>query len=60
MSTKTVSEKPEAAKKPGLISRMFQKLDASMKRKAEASSQSCCCGDSDSEGKSSGRGGKCC
>jgi len=46
---------PETAKKPGFLGRLFQKLDDSMKQKAEEKSQSgCCCGGSDTEGE------KCC
>ena len=47
----------EVEKKPGLFQRLFQKLDAKMKEKADASTDACCCEDSDSD-KSSGN--KCC
>ncbi|MCH6255075.1 hypothetical protein MLD52_00845 [Puniceicoccaceae bacterium K14] len=41
-------------KKPGLFGRLFQKLDNSMKEKAdEKAEQGSCCGDD-------GKGGKCC
>lgn len=40
--------------KPGFFGRMFQKLDDSMKAKADAKAQDNCCSGSD------GKGGKCC
>ncbi|MGB0744036.1 MAG: hypothetical protein ACPGSB_05880 [Opitutales bacterium] len=44
----------EAKEKPGLFTRIFSKLDASMKEKADAQEPSSCCnGDN-------GKGGKCC
>jgi len=43
----------ETEKKPGFFSRMLQKLDNSMKQKAEKSQQSSCCSGDD-------KGGKCC
>jgi hypothetical protein len=42
-------------KKPGFFGRLFQKLDSSMKQKAEEKSkQGSCCGGKDR------KGGKCC
>lgn len=52
---KTLTQAPaEAEKKPGLFKRFVQKLDDSMKQKAEEKAQqgSCCGG--------GGKGGKCC
>jgi hypothetical protein len=42
-------------KKPGFIGKIFQKLDAAMKQKAdEKSQQNSCCGQGNN------KGGKCC
>jgi hypothetical protein len=55
MSEQTVTPEPKTEKKPGFFGRIFQKLDNSMKQKAEEKSQQgSCCGGSDS------KGGKCC
>jgi hypothetical protein len=48
------NEATEAEKKPGLFGRIFQKLDNSMKQKADEKSQQSCCGGKDD------KGGKCC
>ena len=48
------TEAPASAKKPGLFGLIFQKLDDSMKQKADAQSQQSCCGGKDD------KGGKCC
>jgi hypothetical protein len=57
--SETKTEKTEtnqtAEKQPGLFGRIFKKLDASMKQKADANSQQGCCGGDDD-----GKGGKCC
>jgi hypothetical protein len=46
----------EPEKKPGLIKRLVEKLDRSMKAKADEKAKSgCCCG-----GGSDDKGGKCC
>jgi hypothetical protein len=57
----TQNEKPQTTetkaegKQTGFFGRIFQKLDDSMKQKAETKSkQSSCCGGKD------GKGGKCC
>lgn len=56
MKEKCCEEKPAEPKKPGFFKRLVDKLDDSMKAKAEEkSSQSSCCG-----GSGSGKGGKCC
>ncbi|NBB80429.1 MAG: hypothetical protein GVY36_13475 [Verrucomicrobia bacterium] len=47
-------ETTDATKKPGLFGRIFQKLDDSMKQKADEQSQQSCCGGKDD------KGGKCC
>lgn len=44
----------QTAKKPGFFGRILQKIDASMKQKAEQKSKSDCCGGDNS------KGGKCC
>lgn len=49
---KTEDTAPEA--KSGFFTRIFTKLDQSMKEKAEAKAQDNCCSGSD------GKGGKCC
>jgi hypothetical protein len=56
-STQTPSTTNEAAteKKPGFFGRLFQKLDSSMKQKAEEKAQEGCCGGDDKS-----KGGKCC
>jgi hypothetical protein len=44
------------AEKPGFFKRMFDKLDKSMKEKAEKQAEEgCCCSDEES-----GKGDKCC
>ncbi len=48
------TEKPSSEKKPGVFGRIFQKLDDSMKQKADEKSQESCCGGKDD------KGGKCC
>ena len=57
MSNSTVEQKEnsecKSEKKPGFFGRIFQKMDASMKAKAEAKGESCCGGDDS-------KGGKCC
>lgn len=55
-TTQQTETNPQAAKKQsGFIGRLFEKLDKSMKQKAdEKSRESSCCGSSD------GKGGKCC
>lgn len=51
------SRKPETNEKPGFFKRIVDKVDASMKKKAdEKTLQSGCCGSEESDGK----GGKCC
>jgi hypothetical protein len=50
-------KKSETNEKPGFFKRIVDKVDTSMKKKAdEKSQQSSCCGSEDSGGK----GGKCC
>ena len=52
-TTQATQEKPAAEKKEGFFGRLFNKLDASMKKKAEEQEKSgCCCSD--------GKGDKCC
>ena len=52
------SDETMTPEKPGFFKRMFEKLDKSMKEKADKQSGSgCCCGDSDDE---SAKGTKCC
>jgi hypothetical protein len=49
------AETAKNEKQPGIFGRIFQKLDESMKQKAETKSkQGSCCGGSD------GKGDKCC
>ncbi len=46
----------EPEKKPGLFKRLVEKLDRSMKAKAdEKAASGCCCGDGSDD-----KGGKCC
>ncbi len=54
--TKDIKMAPEA-KPPGLFTRMIERLDRTMKEKAEkkAAESSCC-----SPGGKDGKGGKCC
>ena len=53
--TQTQTETSTAKKEPGFFGRMVQKLDDSMKQKAEEKAeQGSCCGNND------GKGGKCC
>lgn len=59
MNESTIEKTPRSetarAKKPGFLGRIFQKLDRSLKQKAdEQAQQGSCCGGSD------GKGGKCC
>jgi len=44
----------ESTRKPGIFGRIFQKLDDSIKQKAEKQSRQSCCGDKDD------KGNKCC
>jgi hypothetical protein len=48
----------ETGKKPNVFQRLWQKLDAKMQQKAEASSGSCCCSEGDKSGKKTDD--KCC
>lgn len=48
------TETANAEKKPGLFGRIFQKLDDSMKQKADEKSRQSCCGGKDN------KGNKCC
>jgi len=52
--TESCCSSSETEKKPGFFSRLVQKIDGSLKQKAEQKSQDGdCCG-------GSGKGGKCC
>jgi hypothetical protein len=54
MSQETAKSAPASSeKKPGFFSRIFQKLDSSLKQKAEAKEGQSCC-------KGGGKGGSCC
>jgi len=50
-------ETKETTAKPGFFQRVFTKIDAVMKEKAEAKANSCCCS---GDGKGKDKGGKCC
>ena len=53
--TQTQTQTSTAKKEPGFFGRMVQKMDDSMKQKAEEKAeQGTCCGGSE------GKGGKCC
>lgn len=54
-TTEKKTQSQSAKKEPGFFGRIVQKLDDSMKQKAEEKSgQGTCCGGND------GKGGKCC
>ncbi|MGC9450451.1 MAG: hypothetical protein ACP5I4_03305 [Oceanipulchritudo sp.] len=57
MTTTETSQKHEneSREKPGFFKRLFKKLDASMKEKAEKQAEEGCCCDSGKD-----KGGKCC
>ena len=54
-TNKVTEQKAGQAGKQGWMARLVEKLDASMKAKAEIKSQSSCCCADDGKG-----GGKCC
>ncbi|NDV62609.1 hypothetical protein G0Q06_09115 [Puniceicoccales bacterium CK1056] len=53
----TTSTHSPSGKKPNVFQRLWQKLDAKMQAKAEASAGNCCCDDGKSDKKA---GDKCC
>lgn len=53
--TQSVNQAP-SSEKPGLLKRLFDKVDAAMKAKADEKAESGCCCSSESKDKS----GKCC
>ena len=55
MKNETTENKEAAAAKPGFFTRILNKVDSSMKAKADEAAKNQCCG-SDKKGK----GGKCC
>ena len=58
MSSNIPTETPaeeQTARKPGFFQRLYEKLDAKMKAKAEAAEDCCCCEDNEK-----GSGSKCC
>jgi hypothetical protein len=54
MNTETKKETQSNGAKPGIFKRIFTKLDASMKAKADAAAKNSCCSGKD------GKGDKCC
>jgi len=46
------------SEKPNIFQRFWQKLDAKMQEKAEASASSCCCSDDEESDEKAGK--KCC
>ncbi|WPJ97695.1 hypothetical protein SH580_08230 [Coraliomargarita algicola] len=56
MKTNTEQATKQAtAEKPGFFTRILNKVDSSMKAKADQAAQNACCG-----GDKNGKGGKCC
>ncbi|MEZ5276367.1 MAG: hypothetical protein R3F07_08315 [Opitutaceae bacterium] len=57
MKNENTTTRSAPAEKPGFLKRLVDKLDSSLKQKAEEKSNQTCCGGS---GVSKGKGGKCC
>lgn len=57
MKNQATAIQTKSTQKPGFFKRIVDKLDSSLKEKADAKSEQPCCG---SSARAKGKGGKCC